>query len=34
MKDPKENWGTSKKAKKDYPLFCDGEFGTLYHNNY
>ena len=34
MKDPKENWGTSPKAKKDYPLFCDGEFGTLHHNNY
>ena len=34
MKDPKENWGTSQKAKKDYPLFCDGEFGMLHHDNY
>lgn len=33
MKDPKENWGTSQKAaKKDYPLFCDGEFGTAMAN--
>ena len=31
MKDPK-NWGNLQ--KKDYPLFCDGEFGTLHHNNY
>ena len=31
MKDPK-NWGNLQ--KKITPCFCDGEFGTLHHNNY
>lgn len=34
MKDPKKLGEPPKKAKKDYPLFCDGESGMLHQNNY